>query len=582
VPARRNFRRWVLAVLLVPLVVAGVFLAATWAPDRPVESLKPRWAQAPSTFVPLQGMSVHVRDEGPRDDAMPIVLLHGTSSSLHTWEGWAAALRDRRRVIRFDLPGFGLTGPQPEGRYDIASNVSFVRAMLDQLGVKACVLGGNSLGGHIAWQTALADPRVRALILVDAGGYPNPEAKLPLGFRLARMPVVKHLAAWSLPRSVIEKSVRNVYGDPTKVTPELIDLYYDMAVRAGNRAALAKRFEQVVPSPAGQAAGVHVPTLILWGGRDRLIPPAHAEQFHHDIAGSRVVMFDPLGHVPHEEDPAATVAALRPFLAQIAGGSELMKIKSKDGTEIAFAKTGHGPPLVLVHGTTADHTRWAPILPALEKEFTVYAIDRRGRGGSGDAASYAIEREFEDVAAVVDSIGEPVALLGHSYGALCSLGASLRASHLRKLVLYEPPVPAGIEIYPPAIVGRLQKLLDQGDKAGVVSTFFTEIVHMPPAELTLLQKLPNWPARVAAAHTIPRELSGSGGYKLDAAHFKQMKTPTLLLLGGASPPMFKAAIDLVHKALPSSSVVVLPGQQHTAMNTAPDLFLREVLAFLRD
>jgi pimeloyl-ACP methyl ester carboxylesterase len=582
VPKRRNFRKWLLAVLLTPLVLAGVFLAATWAPDRPVESLKPRWAKPPSTFVALQGMSVHVRDEGPRDDAMPIVLLHGTSSSLHTWEGWAAALRDQRRVIRFDLPGFGLTGPQPEGRYDVATYVSFVRAMLDQLGVKACVLGGNSLGGHIAWQTALVDPRVRALVLVDAGGYPNPQAQLPLGFRLARMPVVKHLAAWSLPRSVIEKSVRNVYGDPGKVTPELIDFYYDMAVRAGNRAALAKRLEQYGPAPAGLVAGVHVPTLILWGGRDRLIPPAHAERFHHDIAGSQVVVFDGLGHVPQEEDPAATVAALRTFLDRTRGGSELMKIKSKDGTEIAFARTGHGPPLVLVHGTTADHTRWAPILPALEKEFTVYAVDRRGRGGSGDAAGYAIEREFEDVAAVVDSIGEPVVLLGHSYGALCSLEASLRTSHLRKLVVYEPPIPTGIELYPPGTVERLQKLLAEGDNAGVVSTFFSEIVRTPPADLSQLQKLPNWPARVAAAHTIPREMVSTVGYRFDAARFKAMKTPTLLLLGGASPPMFKAAIDAVHKALPSSRVVVLAGQQHTAMNTAPELFLREVLGFLRD
>ncbi len=255
-------------------------------------------------------------------------------------------------------------------------------------------------------------------------------------------------------------------------------------------------------------------------------------------------------------------------------------IPSKDGTPIAYAKSGHGPPLVLVHGTTADHARWAPILPELEKRFTVYAIDRRGRGASGDAASYAFEREFEDVAAIVDSIGEPAYLLGHSYGAICSLEASLRTSKLRKLVLYEPPIPSGVAIYPPGSIDRLQALLDSGDREGVVRTFFREIVHMPESELTLLNSAPNWPARVAAAHTIPRELRADEGYRFDAARFASMKTPTLLMLGGDSPAFFKAAIDAVHAAIPQSKIVVMPGQQHTAINTAPELFLRDVLGFV--
>jgi pimeloyl-ACP methyl ester carboxylesterase len=313
---RRKWMRVVLAVLAVPVLLVAGFVAATWAPDRPVESLKARWATPPSTFVALQGMSVHLRDEGPRDDPMPIVLLHGTSSSLHTWEGWASALRATRRVIRFDLPGFGLTGPQPEGRYDMASYVAFVRAMLDRLGVTACVLAGNSFGGNLAWETALADPRVRKLILVDAGGYPNPKAQLPIGFKLVRLPVINRLARWSLPRSVIERSMRSVYGDPSKVTAEAVERNYELTLREGNRAALVKRFEQTTIAPPGTIATVKVPTLILWGGRDRLIPPEFAEQFHRDIAGSQLVMFEALGHVPHEEDPAATVEAVRAFLAR--------------------------------------------------------------------------------------------------------------------------------------------------------------------------------------------------------------------------------------------------------------------------
>jgi len=299
------------------LLITG-FVALNWAPDRPVAALQARWAPPPSTFIDLTGMRVHVRDEGIRDDPVPIVLLHGTSASLHTWDGWAAALAAERRVIRFDLPGFGLTGPAPDGDYRIERYVEFTAAMLDALGVERCVLAGNSFGGTVAWQTALALPpdRVQQLILIDAAGYPLVSESVPIAFRIARVPVLSSLMSVTLPRGVVESSVRNVYGNPERITPELVDRYYEISLREGNRAALAKRFAQ---APHGLHADrireIQVPTLILWGGRDRLIPPEHGELFHRDIAGSRLVVFPELGHVPHEEDPAATVAIVRSFLA---------------------------------------------------------------------------------------------------------------------------------------------------------------------------------------------------------------------------------------------------------------------------
>ena len=258
------------------------------------------------------------------------------------------------------------------------------------------------------------------------------------------------------------------------------------------------------------------------------------------------------------------------------------KITSKDGTMIAYQRSGIGPPLVLVHGTTADHTRWTPVLPVLEQHYTVYALDRRGRGGSGDAEQYAIEREFEDIVALVNSIDEPVFLLGHSYGALCSLEAARRTTHLRKLVLYEPPIPTGIEIYPHEVVKRIQALLDEGDREGALIAFMQDVVHVPPYELEMLRSAPNWPARITAAHTILREMRGSNEYVFEPARFSSLKTPTLLLLGGDSPGFLKAAIEAVHAALPNNQVVVMPAQQHTAMNTAPELFTREVLQFLAE
>jgi pimeloyl-ACP methyl ester carboxylesterase len=304
-----------IAIVALAMLTIG-FVAANWAPDRPVAELKARWAPPPSAFVDVAGMQVHLRDEGPRDDPTPIVLLHGTSASLHTWQGWADALKGERRVIRFDLPGFGLTGPAPDGNYTMDAYVRFVLAMLDRLGVQHAVLVGNSFGGNVAWATALAHPsRVARLVLVDSAGYPMNPQSVPLGFRIARLPVLNRIAEVALPRSVIESSVRNVYGDPDKVTPELVDLYFDITVREGNRRALAQRWKQ---APSGAMAErireIQVPTLILWGARDRLVPPEDGARFQRDIAGSRLVVFGDLGHVPHEEDPARTVAAARSFL----------------------------------------------------------------------------------------------------------------------------------------------------------------------------------------------------------------------------------------------------------------------------
>jgi pimeloyl-ACP methyl ester carboxylesterase len=302
-------------VAALALVVAGG-IAMNWAPDRPVSALAARWAPPPSKFVDIAGMSVHLRDEGPADDPLPILLIHGTSASLHTWQGWARALRDHHRVVSFDLPGFGLTGPSPDGDYTMAANVRFVRALMDRLGIARCVLAGNSLGGNIAWETAYAMPdRVAKLVLVDSGGYPLSSTAVPIGFRIARIPVLNRLTGSLLPRDLIEASLRSVYGDPAKVTPELVDLYFAMTIREGNRQALVQRFEQSdFGGQASRIATLKLPTLILWGGRDRLIPPDNAEHFHRDIAGSRLVVFDDLGHVPQEEDPQRSAAVLDDFL----------------------------------------------------------------------------------------------------------------------------------------------------------------------------------------------------------------------------------------------------------------------------
>jgi pimeloyl-ACP methyl ester carboxylesterase len=298
------------------VLLAVILVAASWAPDKPVASLTAQYAPPPSQFVEVEGMQVHVRDEGPRNDPEPIVLLHGTSASLHTWEGWATALKGQRRVIRFDLPGFGLTGPFPDNDYSMQHYVKFTLELLGKLDAPRVVLAGNSFGGQVAWETAATAPaHVAKLVLVDAGGYPLNSTSVPIGFRIARTPGLNKVMEFTLPRHMIEASVRNVYGDPSKVTPELVSRYYDLTLRAGNRHALAERFKQ---APSGtdveQIKTLHMPTLILWGKKDNLIPLASADRFHADIADSQEVVLDGLGHVPHEEDPAASVLVLKRFL----------------------------------------------------------------------------------------------------------------------------------------------------------------------------------------------------------------------------------------------------------------------------
>lgn len=256
------------------------------------------------------------------------------------------------------------------------------------------------------------------------------------------------------------------------------------------------------------------------------------------------------------------------------------RVTSSDGTKIAVHRSGLGPPLVLVHGTSADHTRWSQVSPAFEQHFTVFAIDRRGRGASGDAEAYSIVQEGADVAAVVDWIGEPVNLLGHSYGAICSLEAALRTDGLRRLVLYEPPIPVGVQITPAGTRAKIETLIERGEREEALLTFFREVVRVPENQLEKMKLHPAWQGRVAAVHTVAREIGLESEYRLDFDRLRLIRTPTLLLLGGDSPAFFHEATRRVDAALPDSRILELPGQQHIAMDLIPDRFVSAVRSFL--
>lgn len=305
------------------LVVAGL-IAVAWAvfatPDIPVATLKAKYASPASQFIEVSpGTTIHVRDEGPRD-GFSVVLVHGSNASLHTWEPWVARLTAKGyRVITLDLPAHGLSGPTPEGLYTSAAYVGIVEKLVDRLGLTRFALGGNSMGGGVAWRYAVAHPeRLTALILIDASGKPMPKGSSPpIGFRLARIPVARDILATVTPRSLIDSSFKQSVSNQAIATPAMIDRYWELLLYPGNRRATVQRFGQYSGDDgmAAKLKGLTVPTLIIWGREDRLIPVSVAAWFNQQIPGSRVTILDGIGHIPMEEAPERSLAPVLELLS---------------------------------------------------------------------------------------------------------------------------------------------------------------------------------------------------------------------------------------------------------------------------
>jgi len=257
-------------------------------------------------------------------------------------------------------------------------------------------------------------------------------------------------------------------------------------------------------------------------------------------------------------------------------------VRSKDGTPIAYERRGHGPPLVMVHGSTVDHSRWGGVVSKLAERFTLLMVDRRGRGESGDGPAYSIEREFEDVVAVLQSTEVPACVLAHSYGAICALEALRLTDHLAKVVLYEPPLPLPGQglIFAADLGQRLQALLAAGDRDGVVATFMREVIRMSEQDIEGMRRTTSWAVRLSAAHTIPREVAVANTYRFHAEDFADVRVPALFLVGSLSPAYMHEATTMASAALAGSRVESLPGQGHAAMSTGPRVFLDKVLPFL--
>jgi pimeloyl-ACP methyl ester carboxylesterase len=309
-------RRWPIALLFVLGALAGVALWA-YSPSLPPETLIARYANDRSKFIDVGGVRAHVRDQGD-PDGIPIVLIHGSMGSLHMWEGWARELAKRARLISVDLPGHGLTGAWPRDEYTIEAYTDFVEVLVDTLNLDRFVLVGHSMGGAVAWNFAATRPdRVSQLILVDAAGYPRAGGEAPLPTRLARTPVVGDIGIYFKPERLVRRSLEEVYADPAMVTPDRIRRYAELQRFPGNREATLSRSRTQEPLDPTPLKRLDVPTLILWGGKDRWVPTADAFRFQGDIKGAQLEIFEALGHNPMEEDPKATAAAVAAFIKPI-------------------------------------------------------------------------------------------------------------------------------------------------------------------------------------------------------------------------------------------------------------------------
>ena len=298
------------AIGLLLILSVGLFLWLRRA-DIPVDQLKGKYAPPPSQFVDIDGMNAHYRVEG---QGPYLLLLHGTGASLHTWEPWVRVLSDSFTVVTVDLPAFGLTGPNAANDYSTGAYNRFINGLTDHLGMTHFHLGGNSLGGYISWNYALDYPhKVDRLILVDAAGFPTEPVAL---FKLIKNPVLGPLLSKISVRSLVEKNLKEVYFDPSKVTDELVQRYYDMSLRAGNRQALRARVMRQEKSRVDQLGQIQQPTLIMWGQNDKWIPFENAAKFDSILPNSTIVSYPNAGHIPMEELPTQSASDALLFLTQ--------------------------------------------------------------------------------------------------------------------------------------------------------------------------------------------------------------------------------------------------------------------------
>lgn len=311
--ARRRVGSIAAGIAAALVAVGAAVLAALWTPQLPPSALEAKYAGPASRFIEIAGVRAHVRDEGPRD-APVVVLIHGATLSLHVWEPWAARLRGSMRVVSVDMPGHGLTGPWPRDDYGLDANADFIAALAAALRLERFALAGHSLGGAAAWTYAARRPHeLTHLILVAASAYP-PKSPPSLRTRLMRAPLVGEISAGLRDDATMIEAFGGLYDPSWRVDPAAALRYAELLRRDGNRGAQLHRARTMPRLDPAPVRNVAVPTLLLWGANDRWVPLRDGERLRGDIPGSRLVTYPKVGHMPMEEAADATAAEVKAFL----------------------------------------------------------------------------------------------------------------------------------------------------------------------------------------------------------------------------------------------------------------------------
>jgi pimeloyl-ACP methyl ester carboxylesterase len=547
-----------------------------------------------------------VRGHGP-----PLILVHGgLGDGDLSWNSLLPYLTDRFTCYLMSTRGRGLSAEPSPPDYSLERLVEDVVAFAESVG-EPVGLVGHSLGGMLVLGAAARSPAVsvaavyepavfEALSEEDAARFAEAGARMAEAANEGRLV--------DAVRSMIEVGATEDEMAALSASGhfEAFARYVPVALEEIKQAGESEAPRPTAPSALGR---ITVPLLYLHGSPDRTWYIEGARYVAEHVADPRVVEIAEVGHFGHFLHPERFVEGLIGFFnatherpepsgltyncttgekaMATENEGQLDRTVSRDGTEIGYWTTGEGPSLLLIHGGLGDHTRWEALRPHLEPHVTVHAMDRRGRGASGDGSEYSIEREYEDVAAVVDAIAETsgslVDVYCSSYGGLCAFGGAPLTSNIRRLALYEawPPVDPEAHAPPPGLVERVEALVAEGSREAALETAYRELLGLPEEELETLRVQPSWPARVAAIHTGPRELRAFLETSFDPDQAASITVPTVLLTGSESPA-WRAEAESVAAALSDARIAVLEGQGHVADLFAPELIAETLLPFLRE
>ena len=532
--------------------------------------------------IDVNGTTLHYERAG---HGPAILFIHGMCGDGDVWADQARRLSDLHTCVRYDRRGHSRSARGHAVITD-ALHADDAAALIEALGLAPCLVVGSSGGAAIAVEVALRHGH-----LLRGAAFSEP----PL-FSLDReagravmndlIPRLEQATAAHGPRAGVDAFF-------SLICPGLwstIDEGRKDRYRANADIGFTDLRSPSLDVSAHDLRVVTLPVLVLAGDSSHPSLRSVAHKLAAALPDARFVELTDCGHVTYAEQPDAFANAVSVFAHEIdtspagtpnpqGASTRRLDVRSTDGTRLAVWIEGSGPPLVLVHGSIADHTTFEPFVEALREEWTTYALDRRGFGASGDADPYSIERDFEDVAAVVDAVsaraGGPVALWGHSYGANCAMGGAARTDNVHHLVLYEPSL--GLS-YPPGSIERIETALASGDNEAAIVAVLVDILEMTDDEIDSFRSSPLWPTRLAAAHTVPRECRAEQGWVYRKGQFDTLTAPTLFLTGSASVPVVTKATDEALAMVPHAQLRVLDGHGHFAHRTEPAM----VAAIIRD